>query len=78
MQAPCDFRDWITYSSRSDEAAMEASAKPASSSIFLAFLVRYARSPESSRMPYFFGFQPFAFISVNTRMAFGTPERSVS
>ena len=40
MAAPCIFRELIRFSSRSLEAEMTASEKPASSSIFLAFLER--------------------------------------
>ena len=51
IAAPWSFRLVIRYSSRSLEAEMTASGKPASSSIFRAFFDMYARSPLSRRMP---------------------------
>ena len=57
---------------------MTASGYPAASNIFLAFFDRYARSPESRRIPYLVGIFPSAFISSNTRIAFGTPDFNVS
>ena len=48
-------------------------SKPASSSIFLAFLERYVMSPLSMRMPA--GRKPSALaLQLKTRMAFGTPD----
>ena len=51
IAAPCVLRESIRYSSRSLEADIIASGKPASSNIRRAFLERYARSPESRRIP---------------------------
>ena len=71
MQAPSSRTSRMIYSSRELEMVILQSCRPASSSIFLAFLVRYVMSPESIRMPIFRG-----FISLNTRMAAGTPDFS--
>src|SRR5699024_6380756 len=51
---------------------------PASSSILRAFLERYARSPLSRRIPKLFDWIPSSRISLNTRIAFGTPDFKVS
>ena len=40
MVAPCSFRDWIRFSSRSLEAEMMASVKPSASRAALTFLDR--------------------------------------
>ena len=78
MLAFCSLSEDIRFSSRSEDATMLASLNPASSSIFLAFFDMYARSPLSSLIPYFPNFTPASFISVNTLIALGTPERRVS
>ena len=78
MAAPCALSDSIRYSSRSLDAHMTASGNPASSSIFLAFFERYDKSPLSRRIPYILGIRSAFLNSVNTLIALGTPERSVS
>ena len=63
----------MMYSSRELDTEILQSVHPASSSIFRASRVRYARSPESRRMPHFV--MPMGFrTSLNARMALGTPD----
>ena len=69
----------IRYSSRSLEAEMTASGKPAASSIFLRLLWTGRpgrRCPGGCRR--FFSGIPASRISLKTRMALGTPDFSVS
>ena len=71
--APCMSISRMMYSSRELDAQILQSSKPASSSIFLAFLERYVMSPLSMRMPA--GRKPCGTsTSLKTRMAFGTPD----
>ena len=77
MRAPCSSSEWIVNSSRLFDATIMQSSSPAASSIFRAFFDRYARSPESSRMP--FRRLPIGIsTSFATRIAFGTPDASTS
>ena len=61
----------ITSSSRLFESTIETSGNPAELSILEAWMLRYARSPESSRMPK--GVCPFLRSSSKTLIALGIP-----
>ena len=68
----CSSRSRIRYSSRELETTILQSGSPASSNITRAFLVRYARSPLSRRMPH--SFTPMgSSVSLNALIALGTP-----
>ena len=51
IRAPCSSTERIKYSSNELEIEIFVSVNPTTSSIILAFLVRYAISPESIRIP---------------------------
>ena len=63
-------------SSSSLESTMDVSGNPASFSMRAAWMVRWARSPESSRMP--IGRCPLRLSSSKTAIALGMPLPSVS
>ena len=65
----------MIYSSRELEAEIWHSVQPAASSIFRASWVRYAMSPESSRIPHLVMPRGFS-TSLKARMASGTPDLS--
>ena len=72
--APCAFKLVIVCSSKSFEAIIFASVKPASSSIRLASLDKYAISPESNLIPIKLILSPNSFA---TLIAVGTPDLRV-
>ena len=77
MHAPWFSRSFIIHSSRALDTTILQSWNPASSSIFLAFLVRNARSPESRRIAHF-PLPVFLMVSLNALMALGIPLFNVS
>ena len=74
---PCINKDVIVYSSKLLDAMILQSSKPASSSMRRAFLAKYARSPESRRIP-FKRFPIGSNTSFATLIALGTPEFNTS
>ena len=74
--APCIIRSRIRYSSSEFDAVILQFGRPASSSILRAFLDKYEMSPESRRMAKLV-MPRGSRISLNARIAFGTPDLSV-
>ena len=52
MGPPCDKIEVIVYSSRLFDAIILQSSIPALSNIFRACFAKYAKSPESNRIPF--------------------------